>query len=61
MSMSIYPGCRRQIDHDEDLARALQEKVNKPSYPSYDPTSLFPGEYRFIFTKFVCTVIFPVW
>ncbi|RZC84220.1 hypothetical protein C5167_046999 [Papaver somniferum] len=39
-------GCRRRAEHDEDLARALQEKLNEPSYPSYDPTSLFPGEYR---------------
>ncbi|KAI3937443.1 hypothetical protein MKW98_018742 [Papaver atlanticum] len=39
-------GCRRRTEHDEDLARALQEKLNEPSYPSYDPTSLFPGEYR---------------
>ncbi|OVA17767.1 Dynein light chain [Macleaya cordata] len=40
-------GFRRPTDHDEDLARELQERLNMPSYPSYDPTPFFTGGYRF--------------
>ncbi|RZC75994.1 hypothetical protein C5167_000127 [Papaver somniferum] len=39
-------GYRRSTDHDAEIARQLQESLNKSSYPRAQP-QYFPGGYRF--------------
>ncbi|XP_010262652.1 PREDICTED: protein DA1-related 2-like isoform X2 [Nelumbo nucifera] len=38
-------GYRRHTNNDEDLARALQDSLNMPSYPPYAPPQFSPGGY----------------
>lgn len=39
-------GYRWQTDHDEDLAKALQDDLNTPSHPPYAPIGHYPRGYR---------------